>query len=308
MTTATEPGALSVTPQANDRSALLPAAGCALLAGGNGVCIKLSNRELSALWGAGLRFCLAAIILLTVVRLRRLRMPTGRALLGAVLYGLLNFAGAFGLAYYGLVRMQVGLGGALLGLVPLVTLLLAVMHGQELFRASAITGGLLALGGVAVVSRVSLEGSVPLASFAALLGSVVCFAEAAVLVRRFPPVHPATMNAVGMAVAGPVLVATAAATGQVLALPKQATTWIALGYLVPLGSILVFVLYLIVLARWPASRAVYIDVVIPLVTVLLAAMVLDEKIGVELLAGGSLILAGVYVGAVRPGADCGRRR
>ena len=32
----------------------------ALLAGGNGVSIRFSNRELAPLWGAGLRFSLAA--------------------------------------------------------------------------------------------------------------------------------------------------------------------------------------------------------------------------------------------------------
>lgn len=52
------------------------------------------------------------------------------------------------------------------------------------------------------------------------------------------------------------------------------------------------------------TRAAYIDVVIPLVTVVLAAVVLDEKIGGELIAGGSLILAGVYVGAVAFWAHC----
>jgi hypothetical protein len=36
----------------------------AVLAGGNGVSIRFSNRELAPLWGAGLRFSLAAAILL----------------------------------------------------------------------------------------------------------------------------------------------------------------------------------------------------------------------------------------------------
>ena len=69
----------------------------AVLAGGNAVGIRLSNRELEPLWGAGLRFALAAAVLIVVVAVLRLSWPLGRALAGAALYGLFNVAGAFGL-------------------------------------------------------------------------------------------------------------------------------------------------------------------------------------------------------------------
>ena len=50
----------------------------ALLAGGNGVSIRFSNRELPPLWGAALRFSLAAALLLAVMAARRLRAATAR--------------------------------------------------------------------------------------------------------------------------------------------------------------------------------------------------------------------------------------
>ena len=170
----------------------------ALLAGGNGVSIRFSNRELAPLWGAGLRFSLAAALLLVVMAVLRLPFPRGRALTGALLYGALNFGAAFALAYYALVRLHAGLGQTLLALVPLATLLLAVAQRQERLRAAAVIGTLLALAGVAVISQGSVGASVPLASLLAAVASAVCIAQAAVLVRRFPPVHPVTMNAVGM--------------------------------------------------------------------------------------------------------------
>jgi drug/metabolite transporter (DMT)-like permease len=54
-----------------------------------------------------------------------------------------------------------------------------------------------------------------------------------------------------------------------------------------------------VLRHWPASRAAYTFVLIPFVTVVLSAWLLDEPVGLALLFGGLLILAGVYVGALR---------
>lgn len=294
-----EPTPTQTGPRSGNRTGAAALA-CAVLAGGNAVCIRVSNRELSALWGAGLRFCLAGAVLLALVQIRKVAWPEGRALVGAVLFGLLNFAGAFALGYYGLVHIEAGVGGAILALVPLATLLFAVAHGQETVRPHAVVGGVLAVIGVAAISQASLGKAVPLRSVLALLASVACFAEAAVLVRRFPPVHPLAMNAVGMTLAGAVLVAGAVAIGDPIALPRHASTWMALAYLVPIGSIAVFQLYVTVLRRWPASRAVYIDVVIPVVTVVLSAVILDERIGPELAGGGLLILLGVYLGAVRP--------
>ena len=106
----------------------------AVLAGGNAVGIRFSNRELEPLWGAGFRFTLAAGLMLALMAALRLPFPRGRALTGSVLYGLFNFGGSFGLIYYGLVRVQARLGQTLLALVPLATLLLAVLWQQERVR------------------------------------------------------------------------------------------------------------------------------------------------------------------------------
>lgn len=201
----------------------------AVLAGGNAVGIRFSNRELAPLWGAGLRFLLAAALLLAVMVALRLAFPRGRALTGSVRYGLFNFAGSFGMICYGLVRVHAGLGQVLLALVPLATLLVAVLWRQERVRAAAVVGTLFALAGVALMSRDPLREAVPLVSVLAVVGGAMCFAQALVLVRRFPRVHPVTMNAVGMTAAAIVLLAVSLVAGDPLVLPKRAETWLALG-------------------------------------------------------------------------------
>ena len=284
----------------SDRVALACFVSSSVLAGGNAVGVRFSNRELAPLWGAGLRFSVAAAILLGVMAAMRLAFPRGRALLGAVLFGIFNFAGVFALAYYGLQRVHAGFGQILLAVVPLVTLLLAVAWRQERLRVGAVVGTVLALAGVALMSRAPLRESVPILSLIALLGAALCFGQAAVLVRRFPRVHPVTINAVGMSAGGALLVSGSLMAGEMITLPERTATWVALAYLIPVGSVLVFVLYLVVLRYWPASRAAYGFVLIPLVTVVLSAWLDEEPIGPGLLLGGLLVLAGVYVGALRP--------
>ena len=272
----------------------------ATLAGGNAVGIRFSNRELDPLWGAGIRFSLAAIILLAVMAAMRLQLPEGRALAGTLLFGALQFGGAFALAYYALVELHAGFGQIVLALVPLVTLLLVVIQRQERLRSAAIVGTVLALIGVVLMSRASLGESLPWLSLFAAIGSALCMAQAAVVVRGFPPVNPVTMNALGMVAGAVLLLAGSALTGESLVMPRDEETWVAISYLVVAGSVGVFLLYLYVLRHWSASRATYAFVLIPFVTVLLSAWLDDEPVGLGLLFGGLLVLAGVYVGALRP--------
>ena len=283
----------------DEHTALAAFVAMSVLAGGNAVAIRFSNRELTPLWGAGLRFALATVLLVALMAVLRLTLPHGMAMTGAVLYGGLAIGGAFAFAYYGLVRIHAGLGQTVLALVPLATLLLAVLQRQERLRIGAVVGALLALAGIGVMSNATVREDVPVLSLLALLGAALCFAQAAVLVRHFPRAHPVTMNAVGMGTGAVLLIAGALVAQEPLELPREAATWLAIGYLVPVGSVVVFVLYLVVLRHWTASRASYEFVLIPVVTVALSAWLDDEPIGTGLILGGVLVLTGVYVGALR---------
>jgi drug/metabolite transporter (DMT)-like permease len=283
----------------DDRTALAAFVAMSVLAGGNAVAIRFSNRELDPLWGAGLRFALAAALLAALMAILRLAPPRGRALRGAVLYGVLAIGGAFALAYYGLVDIHAGLGQTLLAIVPLATLFLAVLQRQERLRPGAVVGGVVALAGIALMSNATLDEGIPALSLLAVLGGALCFAQAAVLVRHFPRAHPVTMNAVGMATGAVLLLAGSLLARETIELPDRRETWLAIGYLVPVGSIVVFVLYLVVLRYWEASRASYEFVLIPVFTVALSTWLDDEPLGFGLLLGGPLVLVGVYIGALR---------
>jgi drug/metabolite transporter (DMT)-like permease len=282
-----------------DRTTLAAFLGSAALAGGNALGIRFSNRELEPLWGAGVRFSLAAMLLLALMATLRLSVPRGRALAGVALFGLIQFGATFALAYYALVELHAGFGQILLALVPLLTLLLAIAERQERFRLVALGGAALALAGVILMSSAPLDEPLPALSVLAALGSALCFAQASVLVRWLPQVHPVTTNAVGTTAGATVLVLASLVVGEAIAMPGETDTWLALAYLVVLGTVVVFVLNLVVLARWAASRFAYLFVLVPIVTVVLSAWLDDEPVGSGLLLGGVLVLGGVYVGALR---------
>ncbi|HEU5207745.1 MAG TPA: DMT family transporter [Gaiellaceae bacterium] len=291
----------------NDRVTVAAFLVGAALAGGNAVAVRFSNRGLDPLWGAGLRFALAAAIFLGVVLVLGLSLPRGRALAGVVLWGLIQFAATFALMYYAFIELHAGFGQILLALVPLLTALLAAAQGEERLRLLSLVGALMAVVGVTIMTSASLEESVPILSVLAGLGGAVCFAESAVLVRVLPPVHPVTMNAVGMSAGAGALLLGAALIGESFVLPDDASTWAALVYLVTLGSVGVFLLYVFVLGRWTASRVAYSFLLSPIVSILLSAWLDDEPVGWGLVLGGLLVLGGVYIGALRAPSDPSQR-
>ena len=282
-----------------DRAGLRLFVAYSVLAGGNAVGVRFSNRELDPFWGATFRFGTAAVLMLALMAVLGHRIPRGRALAGAALYGLLAFGGAFAFAFYALVELEAGFGQILLSIVPLVTLLLASAQKLERLKGSAVAGALISLAGVVVMSGLSLQGSLPLPSILAGIGSAVCFAQASLTIKRFPESHPIVVNAVGMAAGAVFLGLVTLVAGDDIVLPQQSDTWWAIVYMVLIGSIAVFSIYVALLERWEASRANYGFVIIPIVTVLVSAWLLDEPISIGLAFGGALVLAGVYFGALR---------
>lgn len=272
------------------------------LAGGNVIAIRYISCEaceLDPFWAAATRFLLASSILGAIAFALRAGVPRGRALLGAALYGVLGFGAAFAFAYWGLQRVSAGLGAVLLATVPLLTFAFAVAHRQERFRWDGLAGGVLAVAGMVVIFREGIGSGLPFTSLLALFASAACFAETAIVVKAFPSVHPASMNAVGLGVGGLILLALTALTGEAHVVPELSRTWFAQGYLVLLGSVLAFSLYVFVLRRWTASAVSYEGVLIPLVAILLASWLQDERITWAFAAGAALVLLGVYVGALR---------
>lgn len=275
-----------------------------LMGGVNFVAVRFSNRELPPFWGATVRFGAAALLLFAVVAVQRIPLPRGRALVGALTYGLLAFGVGFAFGYWGLLRVPAGVAAVVLASAPLFTFVLAFVQRQEQFQWRALAGALVAVGGIAVMFGTTMTTAIPPLSLLALVAMALCFAEASVVAKQFPKSHPVGTNAVAMAVGAALLLVISTIRGEPRVIPAQASTWLALGYLVALGSSAMFVLYLFVLKQWTASTTAYQFVLFPVVAVALSAWLEHAPVTAPLALGGGLVLAGVYAGAIaRPTPD-----
>jgi drug/metabolite transporter (DMT)-like permease len=283
-----------------DRAALGAFAGAVVIGGTNFVAVRFSNRGLDPLWGAGLRFALAAAIFGLLCAALRLPLPRGRALVLAGAYGLLSFAAAYGCIYWAMQEVPAGIAAVMLAIGPLLTLLLAVAHGMERLSGRALAGALVALVGSVVIFFQPESLAFGWESFALLGAGALCAAQAVVVSKLVGRQHPAAINFVGMSAGAVVLVVAAAAAGERLVLPAAGETRLALAYLVA-ASVGLFLLALVVVQRWTASAASYVFVLMPVIAVALGALIADEPITATTIAGGALVSAGVYLGASRRG-------
>lgn len=268
-----------------------------LIGGSNFVAVRFSNRELPPFWGAGLRFAIAALLLLVYARVAGVRLPRGTALVAAALFGLLNFGVSYALAYWGLLEAPAALASTVLALVPLLTFAIAVGQGMERFRWGGVAGGAVGVAGVTIVFVDQLR-AVPVASLLALFATAITIALSTIVAKRLPSLHPVSTNAVAMVPGAAFLLALSALAGERAILPTRAEVWIAFVYLATVGSIGLFVGFFFVVKRWTASASAYSLVLTPIVTVALGAALASELVTLQFVLGTLLVMAGVYVGAL----------
>jgi drug/metabolite transporter (DMT)-like permease len=84
--------------------------------------------------------------------------------------------------------------------------------------------------------------------------------------------------------------------GERWVLPSQTDTWLAASYLVLLGSVLVFWLFIFLVRRWTASAISFQFLLIPLATIPFSVALTGEVVTPLMLVGGVIVLIGVYVG------------
>ena len=269
-----------------------------LIGGSNFVAVRFSNRELPPFFGAGVRFGAASLLLFAIALVAGISLPRGRALTGALTYGVLNFFVAYAFFYWGVQRVPAALAAVIFGGLPLLTLILAAAQGLERFRWRAVLGASIAILGVVVTVGAPANASVPLLYLGAVVVSAVGAAQTAIVIKRLPPIPPVAMNAVGMGLGAILLLLISALSGERWAVPTQSTTWYTLVFLVPIGSVLLFILYVFIVQRWTASAASFQFVLFPVVAALVAALIGEETIDAAVAVGGLLALVGVYLGAL----------
>jgi drug/metabolite transporter (DMT)-like permease len=216
------------------------------------------------------------------------------------LYGVFSIGLPFTFIYYGLVKTPASLSTTILAVIPLLTLFFAFFHGLEPFRLRGLAGALVTVVGIVIAVGGAPTTDLSITHILSIIAAAACFAEGGVIAKIMPHCHPVATSAIAMPVGALILGAASFLGGEKAVIPTTATTWFAFAYIVVVVTIAMFLLVLYVIRRWAASRVSYSMVLAPLVTIVLASTLANEQITWQFLLGGTIVVAGVFIGALMP--------
>lgn len=266
----------------------------ALLWGSGFLWIKLALTGLTPVQVTVLRCVLGAGVLLVLTRLARQRLPRGgttwrRLVVAALFCNTLPFA----LFSIGEQTVDSGVAGVLNATTPLWSALIALGLGER-FHPVRAAGLALGFCGVLLIFAPWHQQGLTSWGALALLAGAASYAVAFAYMGRHLVHHG---DPLGMS-AAQLLVATGLAA---LALPAGGLDWsgattgalVAVGVLGIAATGLTFHLNNRLIATEGATAAATVGYLLPVVSVALGALVLDEEVGHRVLAGMAVVLAGV---------------
>ncbi len=252
------------------------------------------------LLGMGTRFLAAAAILMGFLAgqrgLHSLKV-SWQELRAAAIVGSLLLLGGNGLVAVAERTVPSGLAALIVGAVPLWFVLLRV-GGGERPRGLTWLGVLVGFAGIAAISlpRGGIDG-VQAWGVVVILAATLFWAAGSYYSPRLGlPAGAMVATAYEMLTGGAIMTAVAfviGEAGEFNAAAVPAEGWVALAYLVVVGSIIGYTAYIFALGNAPLSVVGTYAYVNPVVAVALGALILDEPVTAVVLGGGLLVVAGV---------------
>ncbi len=213
---------------------------------------------------------------------------------------LLNVVLFFSLQTLAILELPSGLAAVLIYLQPVLTGVLATPLLGESLSWLKVAGLLVGFAGIVVVSAGALSGHVSgLGVGYAVLGALV-WALGTIAFKRY-----ADQVDVWWAVALPFLVGGAVMTAVGAAVEGTSVGWtrsflVAFAYSAIVGTALSWSLWFGLVGSGEAGRVASYIFFVPLVSLVIGAVYLDEQLGPSLLVGAALVIVGVYLVNRRP--------
>jgi drug/metabolite transporter (DMT)-like permease len=272
-------------------------AACVLVWSSTWVVIALGLEDIPPFLGAGIRFGLAGLgVLSAAVALGR-SLRTDALLAGLI--GVLPFATSYGLIYWAEQYVTSGLAAVLFGVLPLyVAVLAALFLPSEPLRARLLVGVAIALGGLVLAfgQSIHLGGEhAALAATAVVLSPLASAIGNIATKKRLEGLDPLVMNGWAMLVGGAVLLLVSASAENWGETVWSFTSLGSIAYLAAFGTGFTFVTLTVLLRELPAVTVSFISMIIPFGALALGALFRDEQVTALAVFGALLVVGGIGV-------------
>ncbi len=262
---------------------------------------KSTLERLPPIFFAVVRHALASIALLIVVLVRRQRGILGKAPSWGVLtlMGLTSVTLYYVLYNFGLYYTTASQGALVQSVTPAVTAGLAVLVLHERVTRRHLAGIVLSILGVMIVVLSGVpngEARNPALGTVLMLGTVAVWSVYTIIAKRVAGCDQFLLTAFSTTIGTAFLIPPAIWEGWGHSLPRVSPRdWLAMGYLSIVVSAIGYLVYNRSLRSLDAHQTISFTNLVPIVAVMAAVIFLGESIVPLQVAGGAIVLVGVWL-------------
>ena len=262
--------------------------------------IKIGLETMTPLLAAGCRFIVASILLFSLIKVRRVKVPLdGGSIRFYCIVALTSFSIPFALVYWGEQYIPSGLTSVLFAIYPFTVALFSFLFlPNEKITPQKIAGIVLGFLGIFTIFSNDLTASSPnwLWGMTAIPASAFLQGYSVIVIKKHGhAIHPFVITFVPMFIAALLLIASSVVVEDLSTVRFTSQTILTILYLGVFGSVVSFVSYFWLLKRVEALFLSLSSFITPIIAVILGVVVLDEKLSPRLFLGAAFVLGGIAV-------------
>ena len=269
-----------------------------LIWGSTWVAIRFGLESLTPIFSAGVRFSIAAIIVLAIMRVKKINLQTDPVSIRLyLLMGFFSFVIPFGLVYWAEQFVPSGLAAVLFAVYPFwVVIFSYIRMREESIGFYKIFGTILGFAGIIIIFSDSFTGDLSdyiIGMFAVVLSGIMQ-AWIAVSIKKFGHhLHPLSMNFVPMIIAGVSMIFIGIIAEDLSANKIDEYAIVSTLYLAAFGSVITFTTFYWLIKRINLVILSLIAFITPIVALVLGYFIYHEALSLRHFIGVATVLIGV---------------
>ncbi|WP_026713997.1 DMT family transporter [Flavobacterium daejeonense] len=260
---------------------------------------KEGVRYIPGIQMAAIRQFLAGALYILFFLFTKLPWPKGKQWNTIVILAILNFTLSNGLSTAGVKYISSGLGAIIAAIFPIWVVIISYFKGEKIAKL-AVTGVLISFSGVCIIFYEYLgdflKPDFRLGILLSVLATITWAFGTLYTKKKAASYNPYFSLGFQMFISGILLFAYNGATGISVNLSEiPVDTWLAIAYLVVVGSLITFTIFIYSLQHLPPELSSLYAYMNPVVAVLLGAVIFDESLSISIAIGGTVTLFGLYL-------------
>jgi len=269
-----------------------------LIWGSTWIAIRIGLESFTPIFSAGIRFCLATIIIFVLMKIKNIELQTDKESVRLyLLMAFFSYVVPFGLVYWAEQFVPSGMASVLFAVYPFWVVIFSFIRiPNDSIGFYKIFGTVLGFGGIVIIFSDSFIGDITnyiVGMFAVVLSGIMQ-AWIAVSIKKFGHhLHPLSMNFIPMMIAGISMVAIGIIAEDLSVTNISESGILSILYLAFFGSVITFTTFYWLIKRINLVILSLLAFITPIVALILGYFFYNEELSSRHFIGAALVLTGV---------------